>query len=121
MASPLDHRIDKWLPTPAELKQIETLAGYGMSIKMIAPLLSCSTTTLERNYANKESLVYGAFTEGRSKAQGQITQTAYKMANSGKQPGMTQFWLKRNAGWRDDDPVADNEKFGDIPDDPSLD
>lgn len=115
MASPLDHRIDKWLPTPAELKQIETLAGYGMSIKMIAPLLSCSSATLERNYADKESLVYDAFIKGRSKAQTNVTQTAYKMATNGKQPGMTQFWLKRNAGWRDDDPVKQEGDFNEPP------
>ena len=41
------------------------------------------------------------------------------MAKSGKQPGMTQFWLKTRAGWREDAP--EDAKFDPPPKDPTLD
>ena len=115
----MDHRIDKWIPTDEELVLIEKYSGLGLSIKKIAPLLNIGTSTLERCFTTNDYYIADAVHRGRSKAEAAVTNTAFKMAKSGKQPGMTQFWLKTRAGWKEDAP--ESARFDKPPKDPTLD
>jgi hypothetical protein len=81
-------------PTPETRKQVETLAGYGLTIEQIGHVLECSHDTVRRHY--------GAELErGRAVACAKVTQTAFQMATSGSEPAITIFWLKTRAGWRE--------------------
>lgn len=84
-----------------QVASIEAMAGYGMSIEKIAHVLGMSKATMERRMRDTpgEMGAKEAVDRGRAKAEAEVTQTAHKMAASGKEPGMTQFWLQCRAGW----------------------
>jgi len=84
----------KIIITDKQKKQVEALAGYGMSDKDIANVVGLSESTLQRHC--REPLE-----QGRAKAKSQVSQTAFQMAVSGKQPAMTMFWLKTQCRWRE--------------------
>ena len=80
--------------TTHELEEVEAMAGLGLRFEDIANIKGMSDETL-RKYA-KDHLI-----RGKAKAKAQVMQTAYKLATSGKVPAMTMFWLKTQAGWRE--------------------
>jgi hypothetical protein len=86
--------------TGKELQEVESMAGLGLRFDDIARIKNMSDDTLKK-YA-KEQLQ-----RGRAMAKAQVMQTAFKMATSGKVPAMTMFWLKTQAGWRENMPVLE--------------
>ena len=74
------------------------LAGVGLNLNQIAAILEVSPSTLDRLIARDESLA-GAIEKGRASASTKVMQTAFKMATSGKDTGMTIFWLKTREQW----------------------
>lgn len=86
--------------TEDQMRQLETMAGYGLTVDKMAAILGFSKKTLERIMADNPA-VSDAIEKGRSTAESAITKTAYEMAKSGKVPAMTMFWLKCRARWRE--------------------
>lgn len=88
--------------TNKEREQVKALAGYGLTDLDIANVLGFSEATLQRRCGEE-------LKKGRSLAKSAVTQTAYKMAVSGKVPAMTMFWLKTRCGWKE---ITVNELVG---------
>lgn len=95
---------EKRLLTAKEIEQASALAGYGLSVEQIAAVFDMSKATFERRQQDQPALAEGLL-KGRAAAAAQVTQTAFQMANSGKVPVMTIFWLKCRMGWKE--PVTD--------------
>lgn len=81
-------------PSGETRKQVETLAGYGLTVEQIGHVLGCSHDTVKRHYALE-------LERGHALATAKVAQTAFQMATSGKEPAMTCFWLKTRAKWRE--------------------
>lgn len=92
--------------TPEQIKQIETLAGYGLTDEHISDVVGIPESSIKAKC--KEVLA-----TGRSKALAAVTQSAYRMAVDGKNPAMTMFYLKCRARWRETD--KNNEMETDTP------
>lgn len=98
--------------TTKEIQSIETMSGYGLPVEKIAAILGIS----ERTFHNRIKLTpegVCAVLKGRSKAEHNVTATAYELATSGKCPTMTIFWLKCRARWKDEtknDPEPEDDK-----------
>lgn len=86
--------------TTEEMKLAASLAGYGLTNVQIANYFAVSIRSFERAM-NKQKELYDALLSGRSKAIGQVTQTLYKMATSGKCPSATIFYLKCRAQFKE--------------------
>lgn len=85
-----------------EVKNIEAMAGLGMSMVQISQVLGMSKATLERrmNDSPPELAAKEALDRGRAVAIAAVSKTAFEMAKSGKESGMTQFWLQCRADWK---------------------
>jgi AraC-like DNA-binding protein len=96
-------RSDKKELNEKELKQLETLAGFGIKVEQMAAIFDMSKKTFERRMAENggDNPLNDALLKGRSKAATAVTKTAYQMAVSGKHPNMTIFWLKCRQNWKD--------------------
>lgn len=84
--------------TSKDIEQIKTMAGLGMPRDQMAAVLDVSKATFERRM-NDQPAVREAVLKGRAQASAQIRKTAFQMANSGKHPVMTIFWLKVREHW----------------------
>jgi hypothetical protein len=69
-------------------------AGYGLTDEQIATLIGVCESSL-KNHCAKE------LASGRVEASSKVQETAFAMANSGKIPAMTIFWLKVRCGWKE--------------------
>lgn len=78
------------------LSQIETLAGYGLTIPQIASVLGCDPATLHRRKADEEAVLQ-AFTRGRAKAEGMIGKSLFEKAKSGDVQAI-RWWETTRAG-----------------------
>lgn len=83
-----------------KIKRIEVMAGLGLTVEQMAAILEMSKKTFERRMKDTEGAI-DALEKGRALASLNVTQAAYKMATSGKQPAMTMFWLKCRERWRE--------------------
>ena len=104
MADPTEKR----LITIDELKQVEKMAGIGLSIRDIGNIIGVSKSTMERRMKDQPE-VAEAVERGRSSALGQVAKTAFQLAVSGQCPTMTIFWLKCRGGWSETDAVDENQ------------
>lgn len=77
-------------------KQIEQLAGLGLTDESIASVMGFSEGTLKRKC--REEL-----TAGRHKGKAKLAQAAMQMACSGKHAAVTIFMCKCRLGWRETD------------------
>jgi hypothetical protein len=84
--------------TAQDIRQVEVMAGLGMTLKHISLILDISTNTLNRWLALEE--VREAFDRGRAQGALAITKTAYSQAIDGNTT-MLIFFLKTQLGWRD--------------------
>ena len=83
-----------------QLKQIETLAGLGLTIDQVANVFGLHVRTLNRR-AQDQKEITEAFHRGKAVAISNVAKTAYQMAVSGKVPAMTMFYLKCQARWKE--------------------
>jgi hypothetical protein len=88
-------------PTPETRKQVETLAGYGLTVEQIGHVLECSHDTVSRHYPAE-------LERGQAVACAKVAQTAFQMAVGGQEPAMTMFWLKTRARWRETTEITGN-------------
>ncbi len=84
-----------------EIEQIETLAGWGLPLYQISYILDVNRNLIRErmNENGGDNDIARAVERGKAAAAANVTQTAYKMAVSGKQPTMTMFWLKCRQNW----------------------
>jgi hypothetical protein len=86
--------------TDEQIRQVETMAGLGLSTERMAAILDIAPRTFDRIIADNPE-VSGAIEKGISTAHANVTKTAYSLAVSGKVPAMTMFWLKCRARWKE--------------------
>jgi ECF sigma factor len=84
---------------PAQLKQVETLSGLGLTIGDTAAVLGISKRTLERRLADTPE-VAEARTRGKAVANSNVAKKAYEMAKAGN-VHLIKFWLATQAGWKE--------------------
>lgn len=89
------------IPMDARLiAQVEKLKGIGMTHEEIADIIGVSAVTFTK--MAKDSPEFSlALRLGKAKAKAIVSETAFKMATSGRNAPMTQFWLRTQAGWKE--------------------
>lgn len=83
---------------PKIIRQIEVMAGLGMTLDHIARVAGCSSRTLD-NWLKLPN-VREAYELGRAQGAFNITKTAYAKAIAGDTT-MLIFFLKTQLGWRE--------------------
>jgi hypothetical protein len=88
--------------TDEQMKQVEAMAGYGLSVPQIAHCIGFAVRTFEKRVEEDEELKE-CLERGRAKAFVQVAQACFRMASSGKKEhqAATFFWLKTRGGWRE--------------------
>ncbi len=97
--------------TPDEVKQIEAMAGLGMSGQDIAHVMGIHRATLYKRLKDT-GLSSDTIKAQRKKGIAKVRQTLYQMATSGKVPAATFFYLKTIGGLREKDRVELTGKDG---------
>lgn len=87
-----------WAPDEKQRELIKGFGAIGLNYKQMSTLLKVSEDTLKRAFKKDPSLRQ-LLEEGKDSASASVRNSAYKMATSGKSPGMTIFWLKTREGW----------------------
>lgn len=85
-------------------EKIKMLAGCGLRDEEIAAFFNKSEATLKRHCRDELS-------NGRIVAKASVQQTAFRVAQSGRCPAMTMFWLKTRCGWREKDNEKEDDGF----------
>ncbi len=83
-----------------QIKQLEKMAGIGMTMEQMAAMFDMSKDTLENLY-KREPAIKSALSKGRAKASAQVLQTLFNMAASGKCIAATIFWTKVRERWKE--------------------
>jgi hypothetical protein len=97
--------------TPDEVKQIEAMAGLGMSGQDIAHVMGIHRATLYKRLKDT-GLSSDTIKAQRKKGVAKVRQTLYQMATSGKVPAATFFYLKTIGGLREKDRMELTGKDG---------
>ena len=97
--------------TIRQLTDIEKMSGQGLNILQIAAILGMSKATFDRRMRDTAGAIE-SLEKGRSQAAKKITATAYKLAQSGKCPAMTMFWLKCRERWTERQLIEHTGKDG---------
>lgn len=92
-----------------KIKQVETMRGLGLNQVQISEVLGITDETLKSSMEEIPELK-SAIMSGRAKAKLKVMETAYKMATNGKNSQLTMFWLRTQAGWKDQVEVTGNIK-----------
>src|SRR5688572_15567842 len=80
-------------PDPAQRRQVEAMAAYGIPEIDIAPVLGIDPKTLRKHYREELDL-------GETKANAQVAGFLFNAARSGNVTAQI-FWLKTRARWRE--------------------
>src|SRR4026209_2979505 len=80
-------------PDPAQRKQVETLAAYGIPAEDIARGVSIDPKKLRKHYRDELDL-------GETKANAQVAGFLFNSARNGNVSAQI-FWLKTRAGWKE--------------------
>jgi hypothetical protein len=80
-------------PDPAERKQVETLAAYGIPEEDISRVVGIDPKTLRKHYRDELDL-------GTTKANAQVAGFLFNSARNGNVSAQI-FWLKTRARWRE--------------------
>lgn len=97
---PKYYRSEQELFTDKEIGMVESMAALGTTMEELAIVFKISKKTLERRMAVQPE-IYDAFKSGKVAAKIKVRKAAYDMASSGRNPFMTQFWLRCQDGWKD--------------------
>jgi hypothetical protein len=84
---------------PEVQRQVEVMAGLGMSEDHISLIVGVHKNTLRTNMQATLEL-------GRARALADVARTAYQMAVSGECPAATFFWLKTQGRWRENHSIT---------------
>ena len=80
-------------PDPAQRKQVETLAAYGIPEEDIARVVGIDPKTLRKHYRDELDL-------GETKANAQVAGFLFNAARNGNVTAQI-FWLKTRARWKE--------------------
>jgi hypothetical protein len=80
-------------PDPAQRKQVEAMAAYGIPADDIARVIGVDAKTLRKHYREELDL-------GETKANAQVAGFLFNAARSGNVTAQI-FWLKTRARWRE--------------------
>lgn len=80
-------------PDPAQRKQVETLAAYGIPEEDIARVVDIDPKTLRKHYRDELDL-------GETKANAQVAGFLFNSARNGNVSAQI-FWLKTRARWKE--------------------
>ena len=80
-------------PDPAQRKQVETLAAYGIPEQDISRVVGIDPKTLRKHYRDELDL-------GETKANAQVAGFLFNAARNGNVTAQI-FWLKTRAGWKE--------------------
>src|SRR5437762_1372618 len=82
-------------------RKVKALAGFGVRKEDICAIMGLrSPKTLRKRFRRELDL-------GVVEARAKVTQAAFKLATSGRDPASTMFWLTRRARWGERDPDSD--------------
>jgi hypothetical protein len=83
-------------PDPADRRQVETLAGFGVREDDIAGVLGIDPKTLRKHYRHE-------LHHGHVKANARVAENLYRKATGEGREAVTAaiFWLKTRAGWKE--------------------
>jgi hypothetical protein len=83
-------------PDPAQCRQVEAMAGYGVPEADIACVLEIDPKTLRRHYRRE-------LDKGHIKASAKVAENLYRMATGEGREAVTAaiFWLKTRASWKE--------------------
>jgi hypothetical protein len=89
------------MTTEEQRRRVKALAGFGLRQEDICAIIGLrSTKTLRKRFGRELEL-------GVVEARAQVTQAAFKLAASGRDPASTMFWLKSRARWGVKDPESE--------------
>jgi hypothetical protein len=80
-------------PTAEQRLEVRKLASFGMKHEQICAILNLASVTTLHRYFRKD------LASGRLNAAVRVRGTLFKLATSGKDAGMTMFYLKTRARW----------------------
>jgi hypothetical protein len=80
-------------PDPAQRRQVETLAAYGIPADDISRVVAIDPKTLRKHYRDELDL-------GTAKANAQVAGFLFNSARNGNVTAQI-FWLKTRAGWKE--------------------
>lgn len=83
----------KFAASDEQRQMVRALAGYGLKQEQIAVLVGVKSTATLRKHFHHELV------RGPIEAQHNVRRTLFKLATSGRNPGVTMYWLKRWGGW----------------------
>ena len=83
-------------PEPAQRRQVEALAGYGVPEDDIASVIEVDAKTLRKHYRRE-------LDQGHIKATAKVAESLYRKATGEGSQSVTAaiFWLKTRAGWKE--------------------
>ena len=83
-------------PEPAQRRQVEALAGYGVPEDDIASVIEVDAKTLRKHYRKE-------LDQGHIKATAKVAESLYRKATGEGSQSVTAaiFWLKTRAGWKE--------------------
>ena len=83
-------------PDPANRRQVEAMAGYGVPETDIAGVIGIDPKTLRRHYRDE-------LKHGHVKANAKVAESLFRKATSDGAQSVTAaiFWLKTRAGWKE--------------------
>jgi hypothetical protein len=81
----------RFQPSPEQRRQVETLAGFGITQNQIALIIGCSKPTLLEYFETELAL-------GDAKATAKVAQSLFQKAVNGDVSSMI-FWMKARAKW----------------------
>ena len=84
----------KFNPTDENRQRVKALAGVGVSQEQICRLMGIRSVNTLRKYFASELI------RGPLDALTEVRTTAFRLATSGRNPGMTIRWLERRANWK---------------------
>lgn len=110
----LDGRVNngghtKWIPSPKDIENIQSLSGYGLAMDKIAHICGISERTLER-HAKTDKRINVALLKGRALAEAQVSQSLFENALENTSDRI--FWLKCRAGWKETNVIEHQGKDG---------
>ena len=90
-------------PTVEKRKMVKSMAAVGLTHEQMATAIGIrSPKTLRKHFRNP-------LNAGNAEAIAKVTSVAYEMAQSGKYPSMTRFWLMKHPARSSHDAFAGDE------------
>ena len=90
-------------PTVEKQKMVKSMAAIGLTHDQMATAIGIRSPKTLRKYFRKQ------LNAGNAEAIAKVTSVGYEMAQSGKYPAMTRFWLRMHPSTSKDEVFAGGE------------